>query len=96
MKKLEKEFNRRGFKFTKVYREGCLAIYERVGKGCKYWETIQIKQVPDQEKFGKVIEAHEGYPGDEEFGYIAYCCMSYDAAMKRIKELRKRKELANG
>lgn len=94
MRQLEKKFKKNGCLFTQVKREGQKAIFslaypdhpERVIG----YETVTIKQIPETEMFGKLVEAHEALPGKEEFGRLGWSFSDLEAAEAKLVELKSR------
>ncbi len=84
MKPLPETFNKNTFTYELVLRSGLIAIYKqrlRPGVGCLAYEVIRIKEVPEMTMFGKVVEAHEAGPSNEDFGAHGW---SYDC-LERAK-----------
>lgn len=52
-----------------------------------YYEVFKRKFVEDSEVFGRHYPAHEQYPGNEDFGKIAWCMKSREKARRRFNEL---------
>jgi hypothetical protein len=94
MKQLEKSFTGKGkekiFKFDEVYKDGLYRVYQKTDGINYYYEAIRVIEEKDVEMFGKMVEAHERYPSNEDFGISAYCCLSIDNAMNRIEEMKSR------
>ncbi len=97
MTPLSTQFTFRGETFTQLKRVKDVALFERVKEGkTRGYEVIRIKDVPSTTwPNGKVTEAHEGYPGDNEFGLKGWYYMKQDldGAEKRFKvESRREKK----
>ena len=91
MKKLEKEFTKKGFKFTQVARKGNAAIYKQVNAKLKdskpNYEVIQIKSHNGYEIGGSKIAAAEVYPGSTQWGLLGWTYQDLPTAEKRFKKL---------
>lgn len=75
MKELEKEFTRKGFKFTQLDRTDKKAIYRQtdVETGILIGhEIFYIKISKEWEVAGNIIPESEAYPGDNQFGVTAW------------------------
>lgn len=91
MKPLEKTINRGIFTYEQVERTEEKAIYSQritetgtlVGH-----EVFYINKYPEREIMGNVIAAHEGLPGDNQFGVTAWSVgRDLDRAMRRYADL---------
>ncbi len=69
---------------TLVVRTDDKAIYKRCDD---VWEVFRIKIEEEQTIFGKKYPRREVYPGNEDFGSIAWCFTNEESAMKRYKAL---------
>lgn len=91
MKKLEKEFTKKGFKFTQVTRKGDVAIYKQVNEKLKNskanYEVVQIKSHNGYEIGGSKIAAAEVYPGSTQWGLLGWTYQDLPTAEKRFKKL---------
>ena len=52
-----------------------------------YYEVFKRKFVQATEAFGRTYEEHEVYPGNEDFGKIAWCIRSEDRAWARYNRI---------
>lgn len=70
MKILAFPFEARGFHYELIERQGlvCLVKQTRIGHGHWCYELVKPRVYPDKFAFGKLIPAHEAYPGDEDWG----------------------------
>ena len=86
------EFKEKGFEFKQVFRKKDLAIYHRQKPGSKmeYWEAIKVLRHNGYKLGDAVIPPSETYPSSEQFGILAYACLSEEAARLRLKDLAKR------
>jgi hypothetical protein len=91
MKKLEKEFTKKGFKFSQVTRKGNAAIYKQesvsINNPKPVYEVIQIKSHNGYEIGGSKIAAAEVYPGSTQWGLLGWTYQDFPAAEKRFKKL---------
>jgi hypothetical protein len=91
MKKLEKEFTKKGFKFTQVMRKGNAAIYKQEAVSVKdpkaNYEVVQIKSHNGYEIGGSKIAAAETYPGSTQWGLLGWTYQDLPTAEKRFKKL---------
>src|SRR5260370_38758378 len=73
MKILAFPFDARGFRHELIERQGavCLVKATRIGKKYYCYEVVKLKTYSDRTMFGDFVPAHEGYPGDEDWG--TYC-----------------------
>jgi len=88
MKKLENEIDLKGLgmpvKATLIERAEDKAIYERSDG---YFEVFKIKVSKESEVFGKSYPVRETYPGNEDFGYSAWCYRSLDKANAKYRSI---------
>ena len=91
MKKLEKMFVKKGFKYTLVERKGNVAIYKQESAKIKdskpNYEVIQIKSHNGYEIGGSKIAAAEVYPGSTQWGILGWTHLDLVSAEKRFKKL---------
>ena len=92
MKILEKEITSKGFKYTQLFREDKLAIYEQSKKGhdAKKYEVIVIDSHDGYEIGGQQVLPSEMYPSSTLWGVKGFTMESYDDALKKIKFLKKK------
>jgi hypothetical protein len=95
MKKLEKVFTKKGFKYTQVERKGNFAIYKqenvKVKKPVLHYEVVEIKSHNGYEIGGSKIAAAEVYPGSTQWGILGWTYLDLDSAKKRFNKLVKGK-----
>lgn len=81
---------------TKVIGKGlpCEArLVQRKGEICHYelcdgsHEVFKVKVAPEETIFTKTYPAREKYPSNEDFGSIAWCFTTKEAADRRFREL---------
>lgn len=83
-------FNKNGFHYEQILRNGQIAIYKqrlRPGAGCLAFEVIKIRQKEESMMFGKPIEAHEIGPSNEEFGRWGWSFNSLERAKAKFHAL---------
>lgn len=101
MKKLDINFESKGFKFKQIHREKNYAIYERQydTSDIKHYEVIRIQSHNGYEIFGKKIPPSECYPTSNSWGTNGFTCVSRQAAYDRLDRIMKEdmlnKEAAN-
>ena len=71
---------------TLVKREGRLCMYKRSDN---VYEVFLVVVQPAATLFGKDYPAHEIYPGNEDFGYTAWCYNKIGFAERKYKDLQK-------
>jgi len=93
MKKLEKQFVKKGFKFTQVTRKGDVAIYKQESVAVKdpkaNYEVVIIKSHNGYEIGGSKIAAAEVYPGSTQWGLLGWTYSDLPAAEVRFKKIIK-------
>lgn len=91
MKKLEKEFIKKGFKYTQIKRRGSVAIFKqeniKVKKPLARYEVVQIKSHKGYVIGGSKIAAAEVYPGSTQWGLLGWTYIHLTSAEKRYKQL---------
>lgn len=95
-RKLEKEFNKKGFHFKEVWREGDYCIYS-MSNDLKIlsYESFKTHVTPEYLMAGVKIEAKEWFPSWAEVGIkMAHSCASLGFAHKRIEEYKQKSESA--
>ncbi len=86
MKQLETTISKNGFLYQQRIRNEHAAVYQQFEDGVHVaYEVGIIKKVETKEVFGKVIEAHEAYWGNEDFGKIAWTCHTLESAMNKYQ-----------
>lgn len=83
MKPIALKFQRGGYEFEQVVREGDVAIYgqKRPGQpGAWYYEVVKIRRRAAREAFGVQFEAGEYYPSSEEWGVFGWTYMDFPRA----------------
>ena len=78
-------FNKKGFTYTLLKREGNRAIYQqtRNGTSINNYEVVKIGKHNGYTMGGVYIEPSETYPGSSLWGITGWTCTSIDDAQKR-------------
>jgi hypothetical protein len=98
---LDKQFEKVGFRFTEMQREGMIAIYHKVALQGTYhpktvdsgFETIVIANNEAYELGGNKIESKEGYPSSEMWGVRGFTYHNLYAAQCKFDELLGKKKV---
>ena len=90
MKKLEKTFTKKGFKYTQVLREGNKAIYrqDKHDYTAPSFEVIKVGSHNGYELNGTKIAASETYPSTSLWGIQGWTYQNIDDAKKKYKKLK--------
>lgn len=74
MKKLEHKIRKNGFNYHLIIRDENKALYDqRDDRDVLHGhEIFKIQKVKEKEVFGKLVEAHEKFPSDRDFGITAW------------------------
>jgi hypothetical protein len=100
-KPIAKEFCHDGFTFRQIVREGDVAIYEQKWNGCANpsvaYEVVRIRRREAREIKGKIIEAAEVYPRNEQWSECGWTVPDKESAFCKLRELvnSPQKESAN-
>ena len=88
-KPIPAQFNKKGFTYTQLKREGARAIFQqtRAGSVVNNYEVVKIGRHNGYMMGGQNIEPAETYPGSSLWGITAWTCSSIDAAMTRYDAL---------
>lgn len=83
------EFTAKNLNFKQVKRQNDVAIYLKTNPKTNFraWEVFRVKRHNGYILGGNKIEPAENYPGDSQFGLIAWECDSEERALKRFNEL---------
>lgn len=88
---LPKIFESKGFKYEQIERRGDFAIYSQTSTKFEddspAFLPMVIQKHPEYILGESVIEAREGVPSDQEWGRLAYTCLTLEKAQKRLAEL---------
>jgi hypothetical protein len=85
------QFNKKGFTYTQLKREGNRAIFQqtRAGSSLNNYEVVKIGRHNGYIMGGVTIEPAETYPGSSLWGITAWTCTSIDQALQRYEMLDK-------
>ncbi|MBA7539154.1 hypothetical protein ES705_31433 [subsurface metagenome] len=72
---------------TLIKREGRLCMYERSDNVFEVFLVV-VRPAVDVELFGKSYPAREVYPGNEDFGSIAWCYSKFKYAEEMYNNLK--------
>jgi hypothetical protein len=90
-KRLQKEFQRDGFTYRQIAREGDAAIYEQAWCGCAEpsvcYEVIRVKRREGFQIDGRFVEPAEVYPSSEAWGENGWTFTNKDAAFAKLQEI---------
>jgi hypothetical protein len=88
-KPLATEFDRAGFHYKQIAREGDFAIYkQRWGaSGSVAYEVIRIRRHNGKHIKGRWLEPAEFYPKSEEWGSYGFTLTDRDRAFNKLKQL---------
>jgi len=90
-KPLPKEFQRDGFIFKRIAREGDIAIYQQTWDGCPNpsiaYEVIRIRRREGFQIDGRFVKPAEVYPKSEAWGVDGFTLTDKDAAFAKLREL---------
>ena len=80
-------FNKKGFTYTLLKREGNRAIYQqtRPGTSINNYEVVKIGKHNGYTMGGVYIEPSETYPGSSLWGILGWTCTSLEDAQKRYE-----------
>ena len=99
-KELDKEFIKKGERFTQIDKSDFYYIYKREMEYSVCYEVFERKVYKLNDFWRKFdtngkyngFDSFEQYPNDEQFGKWAYCCNSLEQAKKRAKKFIKIKK----
>lgn len=98
MKQLEKNYRKNGYQFHLVEREHDIAIYEQcdidTGKRVAF-EVFEVVKIPEMKIMGRLIEAHEKTPSNEEWGSLGFTVWTFSAAKEKAELLLTKKDRRN-
>jgi hypothetical protein len=86
-KPIPTQFNKKGFTYTQLKREGARAIFEqtRAGTALHNYEVVKIGRHNGYIMGGITIEPAETYPGSSLWGITGWTCTSLEQAMQRYE-----------
>ena len=82
MKPLIETFTRKGLTYRQIRREDDVAVFEVTSTDWKHpmFEVIHVRKRSDRKIEGRLVEAHEAFPSDEEWGRYGYTALNLDHA----------------
>ena len=90
-KPLRKEFQRDGFNYRQVAREGDIALYEQRWTGCPgaavCFETIRVRRREGFQIDGRFVEPAEVYPASELWGVDGFTVTDRNKAWAKFFEI---------
>ena len=89
MKKLPKQFDKKGFTYTQIKREGMKAIFKQTKKGQESatYEVVKISKHNGYELGGQKIPPGEAYPSTSQWGNSGWTYRTIEDAEKKYKKL---------
>ena len=90
-KPIPTQFNKKGFTYTQLKREGNRAIFQqtREGSSLNNYEVVKIGRHNGYVMGGVMIEPAETYPGSSLWGITGWTCTSIDQALQRYEAMDK-------
>jgi hypothetical protein len=90
-KRLPTRFQRDGFNYRQIAREGNAAIYEQTWSGCAEpsvcYEVIRIRRHEGFQINGRFVEPAEIYPKADAWGVDGFTLTDKDAAFAKLWEV---------
>jgi hypothetical protein len=89
-KSLPTRFQRGGFYYRQIYREGDFAIYKQTWKGNEHSTAFEVIRLRRHEGFqigDRWVEPGEVYPNSEAWGVDAWTVLNKDAAFTKLREI---------
>jgi hypothetical protein len=83
------EFNKKGFTYSLVQRDGMKAIYKQTRSGsslCNY-EVVKLGRHNGYSMGGSYIEPSETYPGSSLWGIMGWTHQDLDSARNRYEKI---------
>lgn len=88
---LQTHFQRDGFNYRQIAREGDAAIYEQTRAGIPDpsigYEVIRIRRRDGFYIHGRFVEPAEVYPNSEAWGVDGWTLLTKDAAFAKLREV---------
>lgn len=88
---LQTHFQRDGFNYRQIAREGAGAIYEQTRAGLANpsvrYEVIRIRRRDGFHIHGRFVEAAEVYPNSEAWGIDGFTLTNKDAAFAKLRQV---------
>ncbi len=87
---LQDTYNKNGYAFKKIKREGDVAIYEQSHQESPLnrYEVFEIRRQEATEFNGVKYEAKERCPSNEEWGVNAYTCFDLGRAEQIMQDIK--------
>jgi hypothetical protein len=90
-KPLPTRFQRDGFDYRQIAREGDVAIYEQAWSGCSNpsvcYEVVRIRRREGFQIDGRFVEPAEVYPTSESWGVDGFTFTDKAAAFAKLREI---------
>jgi len=80
-------FNKKGYTYRQIKREGNKAIYEQTKGNFTAYEVVKIGKHNGYTMGGSYIEPSETYPGSSLWGILGWTCTDLDRATQRYNTL---------
>lgn len=80
-------FNKKGYTYRQIKREGNKAIYEQTRGDFTCYEVVKIGKHNGYTMGGAYIEPSETYPGSSLWGILGWTCTDLDRATQRYNQL---------
>jgi hypothetical protein len=84
-------FNRNGFNYRQITREGNAAIYQQIWSGCSSpsvcYELVRIRRRDGFQINGRFVEPAEVYPRSDAWGVDGFTVTDKDAAFTKLREV---------
>jgi hypothetical protein len=88
---LPTRFQRDGFEYRQIAREGEAAIYDQTWNGCSdpsvCYEVIRIRRRDGFQIGGRFVQPAEVYPHSDAWGVDGFTLTDRDAAFAKLKEV---------
>jgi len=86
-----KEFQRGGFNYRQIAREGDIAIYEQVWTGCaqpsRSYQLIRIRRRDGFQIGSRFIPPAEVYPRSQQWGELGWTFCDKEAAFAKLRKI---------
>jgi len=80
-------FNKKGYTYRQIKREGNRAIFEQTKGNFTAYEVVKIGKHNGYTMGGSYIEPSETYPGSSLWGILGWTCTDLDRATQRYNTL---------
>jgi hypothetical protein len=80
-------FNKKGYTYRQIKREGNKAIFEQTRGDFTAYEVVKIGKHNGYTMGGAYIEPSETYPGSSLWGILGWTCTDLDSANTRYNTL---------